>query len=111
MENVSHKLAELRKLATLMDSRFSFLGYKFGIDSLIGFVPGLGNLITTGIAGWIVYQGYLLNIPADLTKQMIINVLIDTLISSVPIAGNIGDFFFKANNKNLELLEDHFANL
>jgi len=110
-ENISEKLASLERLSKIMDSQFNILGFKFGFDALIGIVPIAGNVITTLIAGYNVWQGSQLGVPKELVQKMIGNVIIDTVMSAVPIVGNIGDFFWRANDKNLVLMREYFNDL
>ncbi|MBY0311582.1 MAG: DUF4112 domain-containing protein [Phycisphaerales bacterium] len=100
------RIERLRKLAVLMDSSIRIPGLKFriGLDPLIGLLPGVGDLITTSISAYIIYQGYKLGADRVTILKMIGNALIDGLLGEIPIAGDIFDFAFKANLRNLRLL-------
>ncbi len=100
-----------RILAKSLDSQFSFLGIRFGWDTIIGLVPGIGDAITAALASYIVWIGWKHKLPTPVLLQMIFNIVVDTLLSSVPIIGDIFDILLKANLKNLALLEKHIADV
>lgn len=103
----THHLHRARKFAQLMDSQFSVFGIRFGLDSLLGFFPGGGDLLGGVFSLYLLWIGYSLRLPAHKTVAMISNILLDTVLGSIPLIGDIGDLLFKANLKNLEILEDH----
>lgn len=97
-------------LAKLMDSQFCIPGtsIRFGLDSLIGIIPGAGDLSTLAVSGYMLTimarngaSGYLL-------ARMTLNVIIDALFGSIPILGDIFDVAFKANTRNLQLMKEHY---
>ena len=95
-----------RTLATFLDSQYSILGIKFGFDSLIGLLPGIGDLVSLFLSLYLIWIGHQMNMPQTKLMKMVLNVAIDTAIGAIPIIGDIGDVFFKANLKNLKILED-----
>ncbi len=95
-----------RTLATFLDAQYTVLGVKFGFDSLIGLIPGVGDLATLFLSLYLIWIGHQMNMPQSKLMKMVINVGIDTAIGAIPIIGDIGDVFFKANLKNLKILED-----
>jgi hypothetical protein len=103
---ISNHLKTARIFALLMDNQFSFLGVRFGIDSIIGFVPGIGDLLSFFLSLYLIWIGFEMKLPAEKIAQMVSNVLLDTFIGSVPLIGDIGDVFFKANIRNLRILEE-----
>ncbi len=105
---MNHHLRRARFIAQLMDSQFGFLGIRFGLDSLIGLIPGLGDIVGLGFSLYLLFVGWHLKVSHLILGKMILNVVIDTAIGAVPLVGDIGDLFFKANLKNLQLLETHF---
>jgi len=103
-------LKNLDQLAKLMDSKFKIPGteIRFGLDSLIGLIPGVGDLSTFAVSGYMVWimtkngaSGYVL-------ARMILNILIDAVIGSIPLIGDIFDIAFKANIRNMRLMNEHF---
>ena len=95
--------------ADLLDSRFVIPGTKirFGIDPILSLVPGLGDLASPVFAMLLVGQGVQQRVPRIVIVRMLLNALLDALIGAIPIIGNVGDVFFRANRMNLALLERH----
>lgn len=98
-----------RVIANLLDNQFSLFGIQFGLDGIIGMVPGLGDLIGIILSLYIVWIGYVVKVPNKLLVRMLLNVGLDGLLGAVPVIGDIGDIFFKANMRNLHILESHFS--
>ena len=109
--NLSHadRVARIDALAKLMDTAFVVPGtnVRFGIDAMIGLVPGIGDVITTAIALYIVKEARELGAPGHLVARMIANVAIDGLVGAVPLFGDLFDVAFRANRRNLALLLRH----
>lgn len=96
-------------MAYLLDSRFKILGRRFGIDSLLGLIPGLGDLVSLSLALYIVWVGIKMKLPSEKIARMIGNILLDFGLGLVPVLGDIADIVFKSNLKNLEILNHHSA--
>jgi hypothetical protein len=105
------RLASIRALQRLLDTAFRVPGtnIRFGWDAIVGLVPWAGDLATALTAGAIVVQAYRMGAPRGLLLRMLANVVLDVLIGLVPLAGDVADVFWKANAKNLALLERHLA--
>ena len=103
----AQRLLALRKLATWLDSAFAVPGtnYRVGLDPILGLVPGLGDLVSPIFTLGILWQGRDLGIPRVVQLRMLFNVAIDALLGAVPFVGDLFDFVWKANVKNLVLLE------
>lgn len=104
-------LLQLSILAKLMDSQFKVPGtnIRFGLDALIGLVPGVGDITTFGISSymlWIMAQN---GASGFVLARMVLNVLIDTIFGSVPVIGDIFDVAYKSNIKNLKLMQEHYV--
>jgi hypothetical protein len=95
----------VRALAKLMDASFEIAGVKVGWDSIIGLVPVLGDVATAAIAMYPIHIARKHKLSKLLQARMAANVLIDWAIGSVPVIGDLFDVAFKANLKNLALLE------
>lgn len=105
------KFEQLKRLAVLMDSRIKGpFGFSFGLDALIGFIPVLGDLIGTMVSLYILVQAVSFGCSPTVLLRMGLNLLIEGLLELVPFLGNFFDFFWKANNKNVQLLEQHLVN-
>jgi CDP-diglyceride synthetase len=93
-------------LTWLMDASIPLPGgYRIGLDGLIGLIPGAGDVIGGGISTWLLYQAYKQGLPKMVIARMLVNILIDAGLGSIPLVGDIFDFFWKANLKNAELLD------
>lgn len=105
----SQRLERLRRVAQLYDAGIRIPGTSFtiGLDPLIGLIPGLGDLIGAGVALWIVVEAAHLGVSGFGLLRMVLNVAIDTLGGAVPVAGDVFDALWKANLKNVRLLERH----
>src|SRR5688500_7840201 len=80
---------------------------RFGLDPILGLIPGLGDLVSPLFTIGVLWQARDLGLPRVVQLRMIFNVAIDTLIGLVPVAGDLFDVAWKANNMNLALLDRH----
>jgi hypothetical protein len=103
------RLAGLRRIADLLDNAFVVPGtsYRVGFDPIVGLLPGIGDLISPLFAIGMLLQARQLGLPKVVQMRMVINVAIDALVGAVPVLGDLFDFAWKANDKNLALLELH----
>ncbi|MEQ9482828.1 DUF4112 domain-containing protein [Coleofasciculus sp. F4-SAH-05] len=103
-------LQRLRRLSHLLDNAIPIPGtpWRFGLDPVLGLLPGAGDFLGTAFSTYIVLEAARIGIPRSLLGQMVINILLDTVIGSVPIVGDIADATWKANAKNIELLETYW---
>lgn len=103
------KLGKLRRVSRLLDNAITIPGTKisFGLDPILGLLPGGGDTITGGIAAYIVVEAARMGIPRDVLWKMVRNILIDSFAGTVPVVGDLFDVGWKANVKNIELLEKH----
>jgi hypothetical protein len=94
-------------VAQLLDSAFVVPGtnYRVGLDPILGLVPGLGDLVSPLFTIGILWQARELALPRVIQLRMIFNVAIDTCVGAIPLLGDLFDFAWKANNKNMALLE------
>ena len=93
-----------------MDSRFEIPGtnIRFGLDPILSFFPAAGDLITLAISGMLVYQMQQHGASRKVVIKMMINVLIDVVVGAIPLIGVIFDTIYKANNRNVRLLKEHY---
>lgn len=97
----------IERLAWLMDNSIPLGGgYRIGLDPIIGLIPGLGDLIGTMVSAAIVLQAHRAGIPKATLMRMVANVGIDAAVGAIPFAGDLFDFAFKANSKNLQLYRE-----
>lgn len=97
----------LDRLGWLMDDMFRVpvLGWRFGLDALIGLVPGLGDTSTTLVSFYILTAAVRYGVPKITILRMALNIGIDYAFGSIPLAGDLADAWWKSNRKNLELLK------
>jgi hypothetical protein len=103
-------LARIDALSRLLDTAFVIPGtnIRFGLDALIGLIPGIGDAITTAMSLYIVNEARALGAPRVLIARMLANVALDGLVGAVPILGDAFDVAFRANRRNMALLLGHF---
>ncbi|ASM72151.1 membrane protein [Pseudosulfitobacter pseudonitzschiae] len=87
--------------------RIPLIGVRVGLDSILGLVPGVGDLLALGPAGYIVVQARRIGAPPSLVARMGVNIGIDAVIGSIPLVGDLFDIGWKANSRNVKLLRAH----
>lgn len=94
-----------------MDAQFRIPGtsIRFGVDSLIGLVPGVGDLVSFLISGYMLSVASKKGASGFVQARMVANIVIDAVVGAVPILGDIFDVVFKANQRNMRLLEQHYG--
>src|SRR5258707_6599768 len=97
---------QLDQFASLLDDVFRLPGtrIRFGLDAIIGLIPGLGDLITGAMSFLILYGAWQRGLPRVTISRMLANIAIDTLVGSVPIFGDAFDVMWKSNRMNYNLL-------
>jgi hypothetical protein len=101
--------ARLEAIAALLDSRWRLPGtnIRFGLDAALNFLPGLGTVAAKGVSAYLILEARRLGVPTSTLLRMIGNVGVDAVISAIPLAGWVGDAFFRANLRNMALLRQH----
>ena len=104
------RLDRMRRVGWLLDNSIPIPGTRFrlGIDQLIGLVPGIGDLIGGFLSLYIIVEAHRLGVPRSLLARMGWNVAVDTIVGEVPILGDLFVIGFKANIRNLALLDAYF---
>ena len=110
-----HEQAELdfvRAFATVMDSAFTIPGtnLKIGLDSILGLIPGIGDVGSSLISAYLFRTANRLGVPTVVQARMLLNILIDTLLGLVPFIGDFLDIVHKANAKNAALIVESVEN-
>ena len=80
---------------------------RFGIDPIVGMIPGLGDLLGGAASAYIILEAARAGAPASVLLRMTMNVGVDTLVGAVPFAGDLFDFAWKSNTRNVRLLAQH----
>jgi hypothetical protein len=109
----AERLARLDTLAHLLDTALVVPGtnIRFGLDALVGLVPGVGDVLTTATSLYIVHEAYQLGAPKGLLLRMLGNVAVDGLVGIFPVVGDVFDTFWRANRRNVALLRSHLEPL
>jgi hypothetical protein len=107
----ARRLVRLRKIAWLLDAALRLPGtrFRFGINSLIGLPPGFGDAALALLSLYFVLEAVRLRAPRRLVGRMLANVAIEFGLGAVPVLGDLLDVIWKANLRNVALLERHFA--
>lgn len=105
------KLRRIRKIAKLLDTAIGIPGTKFriGLDPILGLIPGGGDLVGAAISAYMIYLATSFGLEKSKVNQMIKNIALETTVGFVPIVGDLFDVYFKANIRNLDILEQHLA--
>lgn len=103
------EIQKLDKMAEWMDSRFKIPGtsIRFGLDSLIGLIPGIGDTVTLATTGYLISRAHSYKLPWHVKTTMIWNLFIDWLIGLIPLLGDVFDVGWKANQKNVALIKKY----
>jgi Domain of unknown function (DUF4112) len=101
-------LTRLKRIARFMDTGLGipFTKFRFGADSILGLVPGAGDLLAMLVSIYVLIKAHEMGAPKPLLMKMAGNIAIDTGLGAVPVLGDIFDMFFKSNVKNVDLLHD-----
>jgi hypothetical protein len=101
----------ISELAEFLDSQYRLPGgIRIGWDGILGFIPGLGDLVSNFISLYIVAQAAWMGCPPSVIARMFGNLIVDNFLDAIPILGNFADFFWKANNRNVAIVESYLAN-
>ncbi|MFB2838200.1 DUF4112 domain-containing protein [Floridanema evergladense] len=104
-------LNRIRKFTYLMDSAFRvpLIGFRFGLDPIIGLIPGAGDLVSTVFSAYLIYLAARFQLPPQILREMIFNVALEAAVGTVPLVGDLFDAYYKSNIRNLALLEKHLG--
>lgn len=107
------RIARYERLADALDSRFRIpgLGLRVGWDSILGLIPGLGDLVTAGPSAAMIYEGVRLGARKRALARMGLNTGIDMTLGAVPVLGDVFDAFFKAHRRNVGILKEELARI
>jgi hypothetical protein len=103
------RVEALRRLGYLLDNSIPIPGTRFriGWDAIIGLIPGVGDLVGGALSLYIILQSARIGVPRALLGRMAWNVAVETVVGSVPVLGDLFDAGYKANLRNLTLLQQH----
>jgi len=105
------RVARVRKLTTILDSslRIPFTHRTVGLDPILGLVPWAGDAIGALLSGYLVWESARLGVSRGTLVRMLLNVALETVIGVIPLIGDLFDAAWKANSRNLKMLERHLA--
>lgn len=95
----------------MLDDAYGIPGtsVRFGWDPLIGLIPGLGDVVTGVLSCAIIVEAHRMRVPRVILARMVLNVAIDLVVGAVPLVGDAADVLWKANSRNMQLVERHAA--
>lgn len=104
-------LERVRSLSRVLDTAIRIPGtnMRFGLDALIGLIPGVGDIVGAGMSGFIILTAARLGASPLVLLRMLANVGVDAIVGAVPLAGDLFDIAWRANTRNAALLERHLA--
>ncbi|MDJ0536256.1 MAG: DUF4112 domain-containing protein [Xenococcaceae cyanobacterium MO_207.B15] len=104
-----NKVNRLRRLSHLLDNAIPIpgTGYSIGIDPILGLVPGGGDTVAGALSAYIVIEAARMGLPPKVLWEMTGNILLDSILGIVPVLGDLFDVAWKANVRNIALLEKH----
>ena len=104
-------LLKAQKLANLLDTsvKIPLINFRIGLDALVGLIPGVGDVLMLVVSFRIVQLGKQIGLPRGLIKVMIRNCLLDFGLGFIPVVGDIADFFYKANQANVRVMEKYWV--
>jgi hypothetical protein len=105
------RLARVRRLSSALDSAVTVprTNIKIGLDPIVGVIPGVGDVVPTAASAYIVAEAAALGVPRATLLRMCLNLLVDAVVGSIPILGDAFDIVWRANDRNVRLLEARLA--
>jgi len=102
----AERIARIDALASLLDTAVLIPGtnIRFGLDAVIGLVPGIGDVVTTILSLYIVREARAIGAPRHVILRMLGNVALDSVVGAVPLAGDVFDVMWRGNRRNIALL-------
>jgi len=105
------QLAGVRRASTLLDSAVTIprTRIRIGLDPILGVIPGVGDIVPTAASAYIVAQAAALGVPRATLARMCLNLAVDAVVGSIPLVGDAFDVVWRANDRNVRLLESRLA--
>ncbi|GAB2688128.1 hypothetical protein GCM10027037_08180 [Mucilaginibacter koreensis] len=105
------RLAWVQRIAHLFDSAFRVPGtnFRFGLDPILNFIPVAGDVSGFVVGAALVWVMAKQGVSRKVLILMVMNITIDAILGAIPIIGWVTDFYYKANNRNLKLLQEHYV--
>jgi hypothetical protein len=83
--------------------------HRVGIEPIVGLIPGAGDVVSAAVGVWLIAEAARFKLPGSVVGRMVLNTLLDLVVGIVPIVGDVFDFAFKSNSRNLELFRRYAA--
>jgi hypothetical protein len=105
------RLARVRRLSRALDSAVTIprTDIRIGVDPIVGLLPGVGDVVPTAASAYIVAEAAALGVPRATLARMCLNLLVDAVVGSIPLVGDAFDVVWRANDRNVRLLEARLA--
>jgi hypothetical protein len=103
-------VARLDALAKLFDTAFILpsTNIRFGVEAVMRLVPGIGDAAASALSCYLLYEAHRLEVPSPVFARMVANVAIEGVVGAVPFIGDLFDVGFRANRRNVKILQEHF---
>jgi hypothetical protein len=109
VSEVDERLRRVRRVAWVLDRSIPLGGgYRFGLDPLIGLIPGAGDWLGAVLSLYVLYEGARMGLPVPVLVRMGGNIAIESIFGAVPVIGDVFDFVWQANVRNVQLIERHY---
>ncbi|ADI13779.1 DUF4112 domain-containing protein [Truepera radiovictrix] len=107
----TRELRDLRHFAHLLDEaiRLPVINYRIGLEPLLGLVPIIGDVSGFALSCYIIFKAARLGLPRRLVARMVFNAFLNSFVGSIPLIGDLFDFFWKVNKRNMRLVERYLA--
>lgn len=104
-------LRRMQAVANILDNAFVIPGTKqrIGIDAIIGLVPGVGDVLTTILSSYVIWEARNLGVSRFALARMLANLGVHAVIGSIPLIGDIFDAFFRVNQRNMRIVRSHIS--
>ncbi|WP_069300673.1 DUF4112 domain-containing protein [Neptunicoccus sediminis] len=105
------RIERLERLADKLDARFRVFGIPVGWDSILGFIPGVGDLVTAGPGAVMFYEAHRIGARKRAKVKIAVNTGVDMLFGSIPLVGDLFDVAFKSHRRNVGILKQELARI
>jgi len=109
-DTIPPKIKWLDTVSSFLDNQFRIPGTqtRFGLDFIVGLIPGAGDMISFGVSSVLVLTMARYGASGRVIIQMLWNIFLDTVVGAIPILGDIFDLYYKSNRRNFNLLREHY---
>ncbi|MBR9864813.1 MAG: DUF4112 domain-containing protein [Rhodobacteraceae bacterium] len=105
------RIERLDRLADTLDTRFRIFGIPVGWDSILGLIPGVGDVVTAGPGAIMFYEAHRIGARKRAKMKIAANTGIDMLIGGIPLVGDLFDVVFKSHRRNIEILKQELERI